>query len=161
MPSYKKLITLFAFLCLSFEVSAQAEKPLGVAPSPESKPGIFYALLLKGMPAPFDTTVAIHVQEYRRIRTKLILGDSLQAAKDYELARAYNLIQEKDSAQSVTLAIVATLTESNERLAKTNAKLNDDYDELYLVANKKEPLLKKPWFWFAGGALVGIILKSL
>jgi len=154
MLSWKNLFALFACLCLSFEISAQTviEKP---------KPGIFYALLLKGMPAPFDTTVAIHVTEYRKIRTKVILADSLVNAKDRELAQAYKVIEEKSAAQVITLEILATSSRANERLTKTNAQLNNDYDELYLETTRPKKLIEKPWFLITVGAVGGAILKSL
>jgi len=148
MLSYKSLTTLFLFLCLSFDLAAQ-------------QPGIFYALLLKGMPAPYDTTVAIHVREYRRIRNKILIADSLVGARNFELARAYTLIIAKDSAQVVTLEIAAAAVKSNQRLTETNAILNRSYDELYLEYTRPKKIIERPWFWFSLGGVVGIIIKSL
>lgn len=158
MLSYKNVTTLFAFLCLSFEIAAQDTVD---SSEPINNPiGIFYSLLLKGMPAPYDTTVAVRVDEYRRVRNKIFLADSLVDAKDDELARAYDLIQEKDSAQAVTLEIAAANARANERLTQTNAQLNRDYDELYLETSKPKPLIQRPWFLIAAGAVGGALLKS-
>lgn len=155
MLSCKSLTTLFLFFCLSFNLVAQE---VGAT---KQKPGILYALLLKGMPAPYDTTVAIHVHEYRRIRNKLLIADSLIGARNFELARAYTLVIAKDSAQAVTLEILAASVKSGERLTETNAILNRSYDELYLEYTRPKKIIERPWFWFGAGAIVGIIIKSL
>jgi hypothetical protein len=143
MRSYTNFIILFVSICLSSEVSAQYEK------------------IFKGQPAPYDTGVVIEISEYIKIRFKVTFADSLISTLNTELSKSYTLIQEKDSAQSVLIAMSNAQSETISMQAKTIQDVNRSFDELFTVVNRPKKFLEKPLPLLGTGFVIGIVSVAL
>lgn len=151
--SWSKNTTLLLLLCLSFELNAQQQE--------QELSGLFYALLLKGQPAPYDTTVAIALSEYRRVRAKVMSADELLTAKNRELAEAYALITARDSSAEISARIAESNARTIETLTEANRQAARDYDALYRKATAPQPWYERPWVLISAGFIGGALLKSL
>lgn len=143
MQSCKNYIILFVLICLSFDACAQ------------------YRKVLKAESSPYDTAVLIQIQEYRKIRIKVTFADSLINSLNMELSKSRLIVQQKDSSQSILIEIQKASAVTISRQAETIQSVSKSFDDLNKLVSAPTPWIKKPWVIFSGGAIVGIILKSL
>lgn len=142
MRSCKNCIILLTLICLSFNARAQ------------------YVKLTKGQPVPFDTSAVIQISEYRKIRFKVNIADSLTKALYREVQKFQALASAKDSAQSVLILTQESNARTMENQAQTIRDLNNIYNKLDEAATRPTPFLKRRDVAFGGGALSVILLSA-
>jgi redox-regulated HSP33 family molecular chaperone len=120
MRSLLNYITLCLFLCLSSELLGQGA----------------YTLLKQGERSPYDSAVAIRIQEYRQLRLKIITGDSLITSQALENKFLYQVIEKKDSNAVAQAFAIQRQRETIKSKDQTITELNQTYKDLEQVALK-------------------------
>jgi hypothetical protein len=144
MRTFIKRLTLYALLCLSFNSAAQ------------------YTQLKKGEASPYDLGVVIELSEYRRVRTKVSLSDSLISSLRVEISKAYLLIGKQDSASFLEREIISSLTRTTEGQRETIASVSADFDEMnHKFESYRRRTNRKIIFFSTTGAIVGVILVEV
>lgn len=142
-------LTLFAFSCLLSEVRGQFNQ---------------YTLMRRGDVSKYDTSVNIHIDEYRLIRRKVLTADTLSRRITAERI-SHDILDQSLTDQARTLRSI------NARQAATIIKKDADLDAMAAVAQdctasaRKFRIAKAPWLDTMSKTLIGIgigvVLKSL
>jgi hypothetical protein len=140
MKIFKYIITAFALLCLHTECYSQ------------------YCLMGRGQTNPFDSAVAIHLPEYRKIRIKVLTADSLIQKLNIEINELTDFVIKSEQAKQI-------LIEINDRHQKTIADkdksikgLHHDFNELLHQCNKKSVWWNSRGAHFGGGAIASLVV---
>ncbi len=89
------------------------------------------------------------------------MADSLITGLKIEIIDLIKLAVAKDSSiTSLSFAVHAQAKTISED-AETKRKLNDKFDALYDLANKKNKWFQNPLFIFTGGLVAGIIISKI
>lgn len=120
--------------------------------------------LTRGQISPFDTAVAVSIDQYRKETRKLQLADGLILRQD-SLTRA--LIEKSwtcDSLIAATSMRLFALADRSDRLERqwkeAEADLSISLDRLIEAEQKLRSPFRKPWIYLALGAGVTLILSK-
>lgn len=91
MKSFKTAIIALLFLCLTSEAAAQFNA---------------YTLMRRGQVSQYDTSVNIHITEYRLVRKKAIAADTLIRSYFHEISLLNSTLASMDAKQTTLVAIV-------------------------------------------------------
>jgi uncharacterized coiled-coil protein SlyX len=143
MPSYRKNIIALAFLCLSFSALAQYQKAA------------------KGEPVPFDTAVIVELGEYRKIRSKVLLADSLVQSLSFSLSLSLQAIAQQDSTISAQAFTIAAQEKTIARKDEVIQQVSTRFDELNKLATRPKRWYQKDGLKYGlGAAAMLLIIKS-
>lgn len=152
MRSSKNLLILFASICLI--ISAQAQSP--------------YKFLLKGDRSPYDSGVVIELREYRQIRAKVTLADSLIAALRAEAIQSMAIIQKQEESIVLQTSIIDRQSQALTAKDTTIQNLSRAFDELHKETTRPKNFLDRflnffgdrPLLTLAVGAVGGYLIAK-
>lgn len=145
MSSCKNYIILFALLCLSFEASSQYDR---------------YAKLIRGEKSPLDTAVAIQIAEYRAIRFKVSIADSLIRSMRDEIEQLNLLSREKDTVNIIQSKMLVLDQAIIDEHSKTISDLSKSIDVFAKNADTKSPWYTDWKIVLPGGAFIGALIDG-
>jgi hypothetical protein len=155
MPSSKNIIVILLSICLIFKEEALAQT------SDPSAPLSAYTLTFRGARSPYDTSVNISITEYRKIRQKVTLADSLIAALHVEINKglALSIAQEERS------GILVSLVDRHERTIaakdKTIADLSKQFDDLDATITAPKKWYRTNGFKYGAGATGVLVIRRI
>ena len=138
----KSALMIFALASLSFEGSAQ------------------YMRMTRGDVSRYDSSVNIELSEYRRIRQKVTLADSLAANINLLISQSNDLRTEFNDKEKTLLSIVKANGETIDRKDETIKGLSSKFDDLESTA-KKFRIFNNPIADIGAKILVGAALGIL
>lgn len=151
MRSSRKCFALLVFLCLSFEALAQ-----GSSRAPAT-PIAAYTLTFRGDVSRYDTSVNIVITEYRNLRRKMTLADSLVDALHTETGLALATIVEQGNKINTLVDLVDRHERTIAAKDSTVAALNAGYNKLFGVVTAPKKWFQTTAFKYAAGA-VGVLI---
>jgi hypothetical protein len=143
MPSSKNVLSLSLFLCLSFELAAQ------------------YQFLRKGSPSLYDSSVNVDIREYRKIRLKVTLADSLINALHSEINISLRTIVEQDKKNSALSELIIRHEATISAKDRSIQALNDQFTELYKISSKRKKFYQTAGFKYGSGGLGVLIVRKV
>lgn len=140
---------LFAFLCLTFEASAQFGK---------------YTFMRRGQVSTYDSSVNIDLREYRKIRQKITLADSLIFDLNKERAEHESLIKEIIAKMAAKDEIIARHYETILAKETTIGQLQKVAEDCTTLARKLQIFpnpIADAGAKVGGGILIGLVVGIL
>lgn len=125
-----------------------------------------YKLLTRGQPSPYDSAVAVRLDQYRKETQKIDLGERLIDSLKAELAAMRIFVIHKDSLTFIDRATILQQARTIDRQQITIDDLNFNIQRVAKlgVASTGKTILgklfRKPEFWFGAGLITGIIIAK-
>ena len=143
-------------LCISVIITLLLTVPTFKGVSQQIKGN--YALITGGQECPFDTAVAIQINQYRVESESFNLCDSL--IYDYQ---EYAISLERQSEiQDSLLAINKIKIKEKDNIISSKSELNNKlfiaYNVLYEEATRKKKIWQRPEFFIGIGTVIGYII---
>lgn len=145
MKPSKNALTILLFLCLSISAAAQ------------------YNPLSRGQKSIFAESIEIEIEEYRRIRRKVYIADTLRLRLAQERAKLFEVARERDAKDSINAVLTERHFQTIASKDKTIIGLKNELDKAVKVSKKirifPDPLADTATK-VGGGIILGIVIRS-